>query len=62
MSEIRGIGKIYNYYGGLCVKEESNKYYWSIEDWNGHDWKEITKELYDSLNKFEDENPTNWND
>lgn len=47
------IGTIGNYYGGLWVKEEDGSYYWSIENYNGHHWKEIPKSLYDELIKLE---------
>ncbi len=48
MSE-QSIGGIGNYYGCLEVKEEDGKYYWSIENWSGHDWEEISKRLYFAL-------------
>lgn len=47
------IGEINNFYGGLNVKIEAGKYFWSIEDYGGHDWQEIPKSLYDELVKFE---------
>jgi hypothetical protein len=50
------IGKIENYYGGLHVKEEDGKYYWSIENYDGHNYKEIPKYLYDSLMCYEQNN------
>jgi hypothetical protein len=50
----RLIGSIKNYYGGLSIKEEDGKFYWSIEDYNGDEWEEIPKSLFDELNKFED--------
>lgn len=52
--EYKSIGGIGNYYGDLQVKEESDKYYWSIENWNGHHWEEITRKLYDALIEWED--------
>lgn len=50
----KGIGKIGNYYGGLFIMENEEKYYWLIENYNTDfddlsDWSEIDKELYDSL-------------
>jgi hypothetical protein len=51
---MREIGSIGNYYGGLYVKNENDKYYWSIENWDGMDWEEIPESLYDELVKFED--------
>lgn len=48
------IGKIGNYYGCLEVKSENDKHYWAIENWDGHEWQEIPKELYDTLLKYKD--------
>ena len=47
------IGKITNYYGALNVKAEGDKFYWSIEDWDGHFWEEIPETLYRALLRFE---------
>jgi hypothetical protein len=52
---MKSIGDIGNYYGGLFVKQEGDKYYWSIEDWNGHGWQEIPQFLYDALLKFQEQ-------
>ena len=49
--EIRNIGGIGNYYGGLIIKEKDNKFYWGIENYNGTDFKEIPKSLYDEIIK-----------
>jgi len=46
---------LYNFYGCLETKKENGKYFWAIENWDGYDWKEIPKYLYDSLKKFEGE-------
>ncbi|CAM0039300.1 hypothetical protein VPHK435_0003 [Vibrio phage K435] len=40
-----------NAYGYLTIKEEDDKFYWSVENWSGHYWVEISKELYDCLMK-----------
>ena len=53
--KIKKIGEIENYYGGLSVKLKNGKYYWGIENWSGTSWREITKELYEALLKFEEE-------
>lgn len=50
---MKEIGKCGNYYGGLTVKYVDDKYYWSIEDYDGHHWYEIPKYLYDSLIKHQ---------
>ena len=49
------IGEICNYYGGLTVKSEGGKFYWSIENWDGHYREEITEPLYLELIKFNDQ-------
>ena len=46
------VGGIGNYYGGLYIAESDGKYYWSIENWDGHWWEEIAKPLYDELIKL----------
>lgn len=50
----RDIGKIGNYYGCLTVKAEGGRFFWSIENWNGHGWEEIPKFLFDALIRFDD--------
>lgn len=47
------VGTIGNYYGCLEIKESGGKYYWSIENYDGHDWEEIPKSLYKQLREFE---------
>jgi hypothetical protein len=49
------IGTISNYYGGLTIKEEDGKHFWSIENWNGDSYEPIPKELYDHLLKYEED-------
>lgn len=51
----REIDAIGNYHGGLRVKVEGDKYFWSIENYDGYYWKEIPKSLYDELIKHDDE-------
>ena len=48
------IGEIGNYYGGLSVCVSDNKFYWSIEDWNGEGWDEIPESLYWALIEYEE--------
>ena len=55
----REIGDIDNHYGCLEVKVDNGKYYWSIENWDGHNWVEIPKYLYVALNQHEDERTQN---
>lgn len=56
MSDIKDIGDIGNYYGGLSVRVfQGNRYQWSIENWDGSYWEDIPKSLYDALCEFEDE-------
>lgn len=49
----QSIGDIGNYYGGLAVKTEDGKHYWSIENYDGHDWREIPESLYRALVEYE---------
>jgi len=44
-----------NYYGGLEIKEEEGKYFWGIENYDGTDFEEIPKYLYDALIKFSEQ-------
>ena len=57
MENVTEIGSIANYYGGLSVMEKlaspNDKYYWSIENYSGHEWEEIPKSLYDSLMDYQ---------
>lgn len=50
--EVKEIG---NYYGGLTVKECDGKFFWGIENWDGHNWSEITESLYKELLNFKEE-------
>lgn len=54
MTGIREIGSIGNYYGCLRVREESNRFFWSIENYDGDHWEEIPESLYLELIKFND--------
>ena len=47
------IGNISNYYGGIKVKVENEKFYWGIEDYDGTTYKEIPEYLYFALIKFD---------
>jgi hypothetical protein len=47
------VGEIGNTVGKLHVKKLNGKCYWSIGDWDGHEWEEIPQYLYDALIKFE---------
>lgn len=38
-----------NYYGGLTISQVSGKYYWSVENWDGHSWSEIAEATYNAL-------------
>jgi hypothetical protein len=49
----KSIGTIGNYYGGLSVKKEGEKYFWGIENYDGTEWEEIPKTMYDGLISFE---------
>lgn len=43
-----------NYYGRLKTKVEDGKFFWTIEDWNGDDWVEISEDLYKALDQHGD--------
>lgn len=48
------VGEIGNYYGGLFIYEQENKFYWIIENYdtdfeNLSEWDEIPKSLYEQL-------------
>lgn len=43
-----GIG---NYYGVVEAVEKDGKYYIRLENWDGFNEKEISKELFDALEK-----------
>lgn len=47
------IGDIGNYYGSLSVMAEDGKFFWSIENYDGHCWDEITPRLYRALMTYE---------
>ena len=51
----RDIGEIGNCYGGLSVKEEGGKFFWSIGDWSGEHYMPIPESLYRELMKHQDE-------
>jgi hypothetical protein len=51
----RRIGDISNAYGQLEVKQEGGRFFWDIENYDGHYWEEIPKYLFLALNRFQDE-------
>jgi hypothetical protein len=55
LDEPRQVGEIFNYYGGVHIKQEEDKYFWTIEDWDDWKWREIPKYLFDALTKHQDE-------
>ena len=52
MDEVKDIN-IWNTYGGLRVKSSNGKFYWSIRDYWGDDWSEISEELYNEIIKWD---------
>lgn len=52
---MREIGEIGNYYGMLYVKEDNGRFFWSIENFDGHYWQEIPEDLYMKLLEYADE-------
>jgi hypothetical protein len=55
MCDERAVGEVWNYYGGISVKQEGGAYFWAIDDWDGLTWREIPKYLFDALNRHQDE-------
>ena len=53
MNNQKQIGTIANYYGSLEVATEDGKFFWAIENWDGHNWKEIPESLYNALVEYE---------
>jgi hypothetical protein len=54
--KVRSVGNIGNYYGDLSVKKDDDgKFWWSIENWDGHGWEQIPESLYNELIAFEDQ-------
>lgn len=52
--EIRFVGGISNFYGGLNILKSHDKYYWGIECSDGTiDYKGIPKKFYDEIVLFE---------
>ncbi len=51
----RSIGDIGNYCGGVQVNSENGKFYWAVFDGDGMFWEEITEDLFNALNKHEDD-------
>jgi len=47
------IGGNRDYYDFITVKQEGDKFYWSIEDHSGRRWEEIPGYLYGALIKYE---------
>ena len=52
--EIKTVGKIGNYYGGLNITTFDNKFYWIIENYdtdfnNLSEWEEISEKLFLTL-------------
>lgn len=50
----RTIGDIGNYYGSLHVSKFGGKFWWSIENHDGHNWDTIPESLYRALIEYED--------
>jgi hypothetical protein len=48
------VGTITNYYGGLLVKVEGGKAYWSIDSHKDTEWEQIPESLHKELMKFKE--------
>jgi hypothetical protein len=58
MANARTIGTIYNFDQWLYLKEENDRFWWTIcsNDFPGTEgWEEIPEYLFAALNRFEDE-------
>lgn len=55
MSATTIISDISGYHGTIEVKMDREKFYWGLVDYDGVDWEEIPKYLYDALIKHEKE-------
>jgi hypothetical protein len=53
MDEIKDIN-VCNTYGSLRVKSSNGKFYWSIEDYSGDHWLEISENLYNEIIKWDE--------
>ena len=51
----RSVRDIGNYYGGLSIQMIDGICYWSIENYDGEDWVEIPRYLFDAINQHLDE-------
>ncbi|WP_045158718.1 hypothetical protein [Stutzerimonas stutzeri] len=54
-TRIRDIGEVGNYYGCLAIKEERGCFYWSIENFDGHNWVPCPEYLFRALSQHQDE-------
>ena len=52
--EIYEVGDIGNHYGGLSIRNNNGIYQWSIEDYSGHYWEDISESLVVELLKHEE--------
>ena len=41
-----------NFYGRLCIARRGDKFWWTVENFDGFTWCEITGDLYDALLPF----------
>lgn len=55
------IGTLGNYYSGLYVKYEDERYYWSIHNYDGRQWEEIPEYLFRTLVEYENSRNKNEN-
>ena len=52
-SNMKPVGDIGNYYGGLHATHDDGRHFWAVENYDGFLWQEITPELYAALMAFE---------
>ena len=47
---IKRVGNCSNYYGGIYIKDEDDKYYWGVLNYDGIKWEKIPHVVWSVLN------------
>ena len=51
--DVRQLANTSHFYGDIYTAKNGEKFYWSIEDYNGIRWTEIPEDFYNALNKYD---------